>query len=90
MKSRFLKITFAAALVVVAGVTAYHAQDKETLSDLTLANIEALAGDESTTPPVVTKYEIKKETSTEIWDDATQTYKKVVIIDCEGKGSLDC
>lgn len=43
MKSRFLKITFAAALAVVAGVTAYHAQDKETLSDLALANVEALA-----------------------------------------------
>ena len=34
MKSRFLKITFAAALAVVAGVTAYQAQDKEVMSDL--------------------------------------------------------
>lgn len=30
----------------VAGVTAYHAQDKEMMSDLALANVEALARDE--------------------------------------------
>ncbi len=47
MKSRFLKITFAAALAVIAGVTAYQAQNKETLSDLALANVEALAEDEN-------------------------------------------
>ena len=43
MKSKFLKIAFAAALAVVSGVTAYQAQDKEILSDLALANVEALA-----------------------------------------------
>ena len=37
------------ALAVVAGVTAYNAQNKEELSDLALENIEALAGDESGT-----------------------------------------
>lgn len=51
MKSRFLKIAFAAALAVTAGVTAYHAQDKETLSDLALANVEALASGEVTIGP---------------------------------------
>ena len=40
---KFLKIAFAAALAVVSGVTAYQAQDKEILSDLALANVEALA-----------------------------------------------
>ena len=47
VKSKFLKIAFAAALAVVSGVTAYQAQDKEILSDLALANVEALAGGES-------------------------------------------
>lgn len=47
MKNTILKIAFAAALAVVAGVTAYNAQNKEELSDLALENIEALAGDES-------------------------------------------
>ena len=49
MRKNILKITFAAALAVVAGVTAYQAQDKDVLSDLTLANVEALAGNESGT-----------------------------------------
>ena len=44
MKSKFLKIAFAAALAVVSGVTAYQAQDKAVMSDLALANVEALAG----------------------------------------------
>lgn len=49
MKNTILKIAFAAALALVAGVTAYNAQNKEELSDLALENIEALAGDESGT-----------------------------------------
>ena len=43
MKLRILKIVFAVALAVVSGVTAYQAQDKEMMSDLALANVEALA-----------------------------------------------
>ena len=46
MRKNILKITFAAALAVVAGVTAYQAQDKEVMSDLALANVEALANGE--------------------------------------------
>lgn len=49
MKNTILKIVFVAALAVVAGVTAYNAQNKEELSDLALENIEALAGGESGT-----------------------------------------
>ncbi len=56
MKKNILKITFAAALVVVAGVTAYHAQDKEILSDLALANVEALADDEYVIGPPMTNW----------------------------------
>ena len=46
MKLRILKIVFAVALAVVSGVTAYQAQDKEMMSDLALANVEALVGDD--------------------------------------------
>lgn len=43
MKSTIFKLTFAAALAIIAGVTATRAQDKkEMLSDVNLANIEAL------------------------------------------------
>ena len=48
MKKNILKITFAAALAVGAGVTAYQAQNKEMMSDLALVNVEALARDENT------------------------------------------
>ena len=43
MKLKILQIVFAAALAMVSGVTAYQAQDKEVMSDLALANVEALA-----------------------------------------------
>lgn len=80
MKSKILKITCTAVLTVVSGITVYHAQDKKTLSDLTLANVEALASNESQGM----KYERKKNDITEIWDDATGTYKKVIVTICEG------
>ncbi len=47
MKRNILKITFIAAVAVAAGYTAYsQLQKAETLSDLTLQNIEALANGE--------------------------------------------
>lgn len=48
MKRNILKITFIAAVVVAAGYIAYsHFQKTETLSDLALQNVEALADDEN-------------------------------------------
>lgn len=43
MKTTILKLIFSAALIVVAGITLYRAQEKEMLSDITLSNVEALA-----------------------------------------------
>ena len=44
MKRNILKITFIAAVAVAAGYTAYsQSQKAETLSDLALENVEALA-----------------------------------------------
>lgn len=57
------------------------------ISDLVLANIEALAQDDEADEK---RYDIRKEEEVEIWDDATETYKKVIVIICEGKGSLSC
>ena len=42
-----IKIAFVAAFVAIAGYGVYTNQKSETLSDLTLANVEALAGGES-------------------------------------------
>ena len=49
---KFLKLTFIAAVAVAAGYTAYNQSQKaETLSDLALANVEALASGEVTIGP---------------------------------------
>ncbi|WP_291530361.1 NVEALA domain-containing protein [Bacteroides sp. UBA939] len=42
----FIKITFVAAFTVIAGYSVYTSQKTETIADLTLANVEALAGGE--------------------------------------------
>ena len=44
---KMIKIAFVAAFVAIAGYGVYTNQKSETLSDLTLANVEALAGGES-------------------------------------------
>ena len=48
MKKNILKLTFIAAVAVVAGYTAYNSQKEVALSDLALANVEALAHNEAT------------------------------------------
>ena len=48
MRKNILKMSLAAAFVCAAGFTAYRAQtDAQTLSELALENVEALANDES-------------------------------------------
>ena len=46
MKRKFLKMAFAVAIAMVSGVNFYNAQKCETLSDVALINVEALADDE--------------------------------------------
>ena len=43
MKSKFVKVTFVAAIVMVSGINVFNAQKSEQLSDIVLANVEALA-----------------------------------------------
>lgn len=43
MKRRIVKIVFVAVLAMVGGINAFNAQKSETLSDVGLANVEALA-----------------------------------------------
>ena len=44
MKSKILKIVFVAAVAMVGGINVFNAQKFEALSDVALANVEALAG----------------------------------------------
>lgn len=78
---------FAVLLVIAAftGYNVYQSQGSNALSDLILANQEVLAGEESEC-----LYEEKEENSLEVWDDESQTYDKIVTINCKGKGSLKC
>ena len=46
MKGKILKVTIVAAFAVIAGMNVYNAQKSDVMSDLALANVEALAGGE--------------------------------------------
>ena len=46
MKTRFLKVTFVAAIAMIGAINVFNASKTETLSDIALANVEALAEDE--------------------------------------------
>lgn len=48
MKKNILKIVFASAFALVAGYGVYVSQQKVELSDLAMANVEALAHNEAT------------------------------------------
>ena len=47
MKKNILKATIVAAFALIAGMNVYNAQQSDVMSDLALANVEALAGGES-------------------------------------------
>jgi len=42
-----MKVAFVAAIAMVSGINVFNAQKSETLSDVALANVEALAQSES-------------------------------------------
>ena len=47
MNKNFIKVAFVAAIAMVGGVNAFNSQETESLSDIALANVEALADEES-------------------------------------------
>ena len=46
MKKKTLKATFVVAIAMVSGINVFNAQKSEALSDMALANVEALADSE--------------------------------------------
>ena len=54
MKSKFVKVAFIAVIAMVSGINVFNAQKSDVLSDIALANVEALADIEDT--PTGTKY----------------------------------
>ena len=52
MKKNFVKAIFVVAIVMVAGINMFSSQKVETLSEVALANVEALANLENDDPVV--------------------------------------
>ena len=46
MKTNLLKVAFVAAIALVSGINVFNVQKTEVLSDIALANVEALADGE--------------------------------------------
>ena len=46
MKKKILKVAFVAEIALVSGLNVFNAQKSEMLSDVALANVEALAAEE--------------------------------------------
>lgn len=49
MRSKVVKIVFVIAIALVAGINVFNAQKSDVLSDVALANVEALASDSENT-----------------------------------------
>ena len=49
MKTKILKYVFVVAIAMVGGINVFNAQKSEPLSDVALANVEALAQSETNT-----------------------------------------
>lgn len=47
MYKKILKVAFVAAIAMIAGINVFNAQKPTVLSDVAMANVEALARDES-------------------------------------------
>lgn len=88
MNKKILKVTIVAIFALVAGTNVYNALKPESMSDIALANVEALAGSEGGSSDH--RYETKHESSIEVWDEGSGTFKKMTTIQCEGRGCLDC
>lgn len=59
MKKKILKVAFVVAIALVSGLNVFNSHKTETLSDVALANVEALAMDEFN-PNISYGYYMKK------------------------------
>ena len=65
MNKKVLKVAFVAAIALVSGINVFNAQQSEPLSDVALANVEALAQNENETFECL--YRITKMCATIDW-----------------------
>ncbi len=79
MKKNIIRTAFVAAFALMAGYSVYTSQQEKTMSDLALANVEALANDESSNGYEFVYYPQP--------GDPNYGYTKCV---CSGSGKLSC
>ena len=84
MIKKVLKVAFVVAIAIVAGINVYNAQKTEVLSDVAMANVEALA--EGELAPGI--YDIFEEITTFAVDG--EPYKETWIINCKLGGQYAC
>ena len=85
MKSKFFSIIVVVAFVSLSGYGVYKNQQKNVLSDVMLANLEALADIESSGTD---KYDISKQETNHTMNG--EIYKQSMVIDCYEGGPFEC
>lgn len=83
---KVIKLAFVAAFVAVAGYGVYTNQTSDAISDLVLANVDALASSNEAD----TGYETVRKDEIEVVDSATGIRKKMITFVCEGVGASPC
>ncbi|MBP3788494.1 MAG: hypothetical protein J6I52_02630 [Prevotella sp.] len=85
-KKVFLMLPCIAAVAIATVVGKKICNFHSSHSNLLMENVEALAQQ----PEANRLYAIVEKKSVEIIDEATGVQKKMVVIDCEGNGLLEC
>lgn len=84
------KTLLSAAIAALMGTGIYLAEStthqNDGLSDINIANAEALADDEGEGR----LYDVKVTKEMEIWDEENGIHQKIIVTTCEGKGVLEC
>ena len=78
MKKNILKVTLVAAFALIAGFNVYNSQKSDVLSDLALANVEALASGEGSGGYTKTSGKCSDPVSYKTW------------VSCKWGGTEDC
>lgn len=80
-------IVFVAFATMMGGYNLYRSSRTFILSDLVLANVEALADNGETNKR---KVAIKDTHKREVWDPVEKVIYIVTTVTCEGKGEIIC
>lgn len=87
MKVKLFKFVFVIVIAMIAGINVYNAQKPEPMSDIAMANVEALAeneGGELSPGP----YDIMEDITEHFFNE--KLYKKSKIVRCYPGGSYAC